>query len=166
MHMLIRVLTPGRDSDDALAHAKAALDHLIGIGEYAAPVFDYYKTLDEDTARYRDHPRYGGIPPVLPFDSEKGRQLLEDGMDYQVEEFTETFETVKTQFDSLDVEDIMADVDGARYHCYKLGRYAGSSVFVYDEHGTGIRSPAALERRIDDYDDHSTLWVVPADVHY
>ena len=61
MHMLIRVLVPAADAIEAVGTARFALDRLIGIGEGASTAFDYYKTLDESTARYRDHPRYGGL---------------------------------------------------------------------------------------------------------
>lgn len=40
------------------------LDRLIGIGEGASTVFDYYKTPDELAMRYRDHSRYGRLDPA------------------------------------------------------------------------------------------------------
>jgi len=59
----------------------------------------------------------------------------------------------------------MDDVDLARYDCYRLGQFAGPSVWIYDEHGAGLRSRAAVDRYIADR-DRDSLRVVPADVHY
>jgi hypothetical protein len=77
MHMLIRVLVPAPDPTEAIGVARFALDRLIGIGEGASTAFDYYKTLDESTARYRDHPRSGGLDPTHRLSSVTGEQLLD-----------------------------------------------------------------------------------------
>jgi hypothetical protein len=73
MYMLIRVLVPAVGSSEAATTTRYAFDCLIGIrisigdgnGNGASTVFDYYKTLYESTARYRDHPRYGDLDPAL-----------------------------------------------------------------------------------------------------
>ena len=72
MHMLIRVLVPAVDSSEAVSTARYALDRLIGIGDGSSTEFDYYKTLDESTARYRDHPHYGGLDHVSVMSRERG----------------------------------------------------------------------------------------------
>jgi len=125
MHMLIRVLVPAVDSSEAVSTARYALDRLIGIGDGASTAFDYYKTLDESTARYRDHPRYDGLDPALPLQSETGRQLLEDAVEAQEAWFRETLDKLRVKLESLDCESVMDDVDLTRFDCYRLGQFAG-----------------------------------------
>ncbi|WP_049934173.1 hypothetical protein [Haloplanus natans] len=165
MHMLIRVLVPAADAIEAVGTARFALDRLIGIGEGASTAFDYYKTLDESTARYRDHPRYGGLDPAHRLSSATGKQLLDDAIEAQATWFVETVATLREKLDRLEPAEVMDDVDLVRYDCYRLGQFAGPSVWIYDEHGTGLRSRNAVDRYIEDRDSDS-LWVVPADVHY
>jgi hypothetical protein len=165
MHMLIRVLVPAPDPTEAVGVARFALDRLIGIGEGASTAFDYYKTLDESTARYRDHPRYAGLDPAHRLSSTTGEQLLDDAIEAQSTWFVETVRTLREKLDRLDSAEVMDDVDLVRYDCYRLGQFAGPSVWIYDEHGAGLRSRSAVDRYIEDRDADS-LWVVPADVHY
>jgi hypothetical protein len=163
--MLIRVLVPAVDSSEAVSKARYALDRLIGIGDGASTAFDYYKTLDESTARYRDHPRYDGLDPVLPLQSETGRQLLEDAVETQEAWFRETLDNLRMKLESLDCESVMDDADLTRFDCYRLGQFAGASVWIYDQHGAGLRSRSAVEQHLEHNSDDE-FWVVPADVHY
>lgn len=165
MHMLIRVLVPAVDSSEAVSTARYALDHLIGIGDGASTAFDYYKTLDESTARYRDHPRYGGLDPALSLQSETGRQFLEDAVEAQEAWFHETLDKLRVKLESLDSESVMDDVDLTRFDCYRLGQFAGPSVWIYDQHGAGLRSRSAVEQHLE-HNSEDEFWVVPADVHY
>lgn len=165
MHMLIRVLVPASDLVEAVGIARYALDRLIGIGEGSRTAFDYYRTLDESTARFRDHPRYGGLDPAHRLSSETGEQLLDDAIESQATWFVDTLTTLREKLDRLDPAEVMDDVDLARYDCYQLGQFAGPSVWIYDEDGAGLRSQAAVDRYLDDRERNS-IWVVPADVHY
>jgi hypothetical protein len=165
MHMLTRVLVPAPDPTEAVGAARFALDRLIGIGEGASTAFDYYKTLDESTARYRDPPRYGGLDSAHRLSSVTGEQLLDDAIEAQTAWFVGTVATLREKLDRLAPAEVMDDVDLARYDCYRLGQFVGPSVWVYNEHGAGLRSRSAVDRYVDDRDPDS-LWVVPADVHY
>ena len=165
MHMLIRVLTLGRSPDDALGRARGTLDHLVGIGKYATPVFDYYRTMNDTAARFRDHPTYGQLDPVLSLESETGKQILEEAVDAQERWFVDTLAELREKLDTLDPTEVMTDVDLARFDCYRVGQFAGPSVWVYDEHGAGLRSRSAVDEYVECHDDDD-LWIVPADVHY
>jgi hypothetical protein len=112
---------------------------LLGIDEGASTTFDYYKTLDESTARYRDHPRYGGVDPAHRLASATGEQLLDAAIEAQATWFVETVATLREKLDSLEPAEVMDDIDLARYDCYRLGQFAGPSVWIYDEHGAGRR---------------------------
>ncbi len=57
----------------------------------------------------------------------------------------------------------MRDEDLIRHACHQLGAYEGSSIFLYDEFGGGIRYRDRLDTILDGSDD---LWIVPADVHF
>ncbi|WP_318570614.1 hypothetical protein [Salinigranum marinum] len=126
MHMLIRVLVPATDATEAVGVARLALDRLIGISEGASTAFDYYKTLDESTARYRDHPRYGGLDSAYRLSSETGEQLLDDAIEAQTTWFVETVGTLHEKLNRLDPAEVMDDVDLARYDCYRTVRWAVS----------------------------------------
>ena len=70
---------------------------------------------------------------------------------------------MKEALNDLSDEAIMRDEDLARHAFHQVGAYDGPSVFLYDEHGSGIRHRGQLDRILDESDD---LWIVPADVHY
>ena len=128
MHMLIRVLVLAADATEAVGTARFPLNRLIGIGEGASTAFDYYKTLDESTTHYRDHPRYGELDPAHRLSSETGKQLLGDAIEAQTSWFVETVVTLREKLETLEPADVMDDVDLAWYDCYRLGQFAGPSV--------------------------------------
>jgi hypothetical protein len=173
MYMLIRVLVPAVGSSEAASTTRYALDCLIGIrigigngnGNGASTAFDYYKTLDESTTRYRDHPRYGDIDPALSLQSETGRQFLEDAVEAQEAWLHKTLDKLRVKLESLDLESVIDDVNLTRFDWYRLGEFAGPSVWIYDRHGAGLRSRSAVERHLE-HNGEDKLWVVPADVHY
>ena len=53
----------------------------------------------------------------------------------------------------------------ARHACRTLGAYHGPSVYLYGEHGQGIRHREALDRVLE-AGDENPRWIVPADVHF
>lgn len=198
MHQLIRILVPGTTEDDALSHARGALDALIGIGMDNAPVFDSYRTFEKADARFKpyvanvisDDDRQpvdeDSLPLAFPIDSEEGQALLDDARNKQAEEFKETFSEFKGKLDDLTVEDVMNDVDAARFDLQQLAEYEGPSVSLYNEFGGGLSTPRAVDSYVDRLQnttvagdggdvgtaaameaDHSPQgWLVPVDVHY
>ena len=62
-----------------------------------------------------------------------------------------------------------------RYWCYVAGAYTGSSIWLYDNDGEGIRSREHLKNVLNKWADSKTtssetyeglkVFVVPADVH-
>lgn len=70
---------------------------------------------------------------------------------------------MKEALDDLSDEEIMRDEDLARHAFHQVGAYDGPSVFLYDQHATGIRHREQLDRLLEASED---LWIVPADVHF
>lgn len=121
--------------------------------------------MNDTAARFRNHRKYGQLDAVLSLESETGQQMLEDAVDAQEHWFVDTLEELREKLDVLDPTEVMTDVDLARFDCYRLGQFAGPSVWVYDEHGAGLRSRSAVDEYVERHDDDD-LWIVPADVHY
>jgi len=96
-------------------------------------------------------------------ESDEGEELLERGWEATEEEFQRNLDRVKEALDELSDEAIMRDEDLARHAFHQVGAYDGPSVFLYDEHASGIRHRGQLDRVLDESDD---LWIVPADVHF
>ena len=163
MHMVIYALVEASTHDDVLAIGKTVFDRLVGAGPHAGAVFDYYVCFDEEDTSVAGKARWGELPTAAPVDSDDGQNLLDRGWDATTEEFERNLERVKEAIDELSDEAIMRDEGLARHAFHQVGAYDGPSVFLYDEHGSGIRHRGQLDRILDESDN---LWIVPADVHF
>jgi hypothetical protein len=163
MHMVIYSLVEASTHDDALATGKTVFDRLVGADPHAGAVFDYYVCFDEEDTSVAGKARWGELPTAAPVDSNDGQELLEKGWEATKEEFERNLERVKEAIDELSDEEIMRDEDLARHAFHQVGAYDGPSVFLYDQHGSGIRHRGQLDRLLEESED---LWIVPADVHF
>ncbi|MDS0301169.1 hypothetical protein NDI76_20745 [Halogeometricum sp. S1BR25-6] len=163
MHMVIYALVEASTRDDAVATGKAVFDRLVGADPHAGAVFDYYVCFDEENTTVAGKARWGDLPAAAPVGSDNGQNLLNRGWEATKEEFERNLERVKEAIDDLSDEEIMRDEDLARHAFYQVGAYDGPSVFLYDQHATGIRHREQLDRLLESSED---LWVVPADVHF
>ena len=163
MHMLISALVEASHQDEALAASNSAFDQLTGARSDCAPVFDYYVTFDEDGTIVAGRARWGELPVAVPVDTDEGQQLLERGWQATDQEFQRNLDRIKEGLEEYSDEAIMRDEDLIRHACHQLGAYEGSSIFLYDEFGGGIRDRDRLDAILDGSDD---LWIVPADVHF
>jgi len=163
MHILIYAIVEATTEDDALAAGKATFDQLVGAAADASAVFDYYVTFDETATTVAGEARWGERPSAAPVDSEAGQELLEDGREETKEEFERNLDRAKDALDDLDDEAIMRDEDLARHAFHNVGAYRGSSVFLYDEYGNGIRHRERLDQVCKRYE---APWIIPADVHF
>jgi len=99
----------------------------------------------------------------IPVDSDDGQDLLDQGWE-ATKEFERNLERVKEAIDELSDEEIMRDENLSRHAFHQVGAYDdGPSVFLYDQHATGIRHRGQLDRLLEESED---LWIVPADVHF
>ena len=163
MHMVIYTLVEASTRDDALATGKTVFDKLVGAVPHAGAVFDYYVTFDEDETTVAGTARWGELPVAATVESDDGQALLERGWTATKDEFQRNLDRVKEGLDKLSDEEIMRDENLARHAFHQVGAYDGPSVFLYDEHGSGIRHRGQLDRILDESDE---LWIVPADVHF
>lgn len=107
--------------------------------------------------------RWGELPVAATMESDNGQELLERGWEATEKELQRNLNRVKEALDELSDEEIMRDEDLARHAFHQVGAYDGPSVFLYDEHGSGIRHRGRLDRVLNESED---LWIVPADVHF
>jgi hypothetical protein len=163
MHMIIYALVEASTHDDALATGKTVFDRLVGSDAHSCAVFDYYVTFDEEDTTVAGKARWGDLPTTAPVDSDDGQDLLDRGWEATKEEFERNLERVKEAIDELSDEAIMRDEDLARHAFHQVGAYDGPSVFLYDQHATGIRHREHLDRLLEESED---LWIIPADVHF
>ena len=163
MHIVIYTLVEASTRDDALATGKTVFDRLVGAVAHAGAVFDYYVTFDDDETTVAGTARWGDLPVAAAVESDEGEELLERGWEATIEEFQRNLDRVKKALDGLSDEETMRDENLARHAFHQVGAYDGPSVFLYDEHASGIRHRGQLDRILDESDD---LWIVPADVHF
>jgi len=103
------------------------------------------------------------LPTAAPVNSDDGQDPLERGWKATKEEFERNLDRVKEAIDELSDEEIMRDEDLARHAFHQVGAYDGPAIFLYTEHGTGIRHRGQLDRLLEESEE---LWIVPADVHF
>lgn len=163
MHMVIYTLVEASTRDDALSTGTAVFDRLVGAVPHAGAVYDYYVTFDEDGTTVAGKARWGDLPVAAPVDSDDSQELLERGWEATKDEFQRNLDRVKEALDERSDEAIMRDEDLARHAFRRVGAYDGPSIFLYDEHGSGIRHRNQLDRVLDESED---LWIVPANVHF
>ncbi|WP_276302589.1 hypothetical protein [Halorussus lipolyticus] len=163
MHTVIYSLVEASTRDDALANGKTVFDRLVGASPHATAVFDYYVTFDESGTSVAGKARWGDLPVAAPVKSDDGQELLERGWEATKSEFKRNLDRVRDALEELSDEEIMRDDGLARHAFHQVGAYDGPTIFLYDEHGSGIRHRGQLDRILE---ERENLWIVPADVHY
>jgi len=186
--MVIRALVYAHDEDEALDKAKAIFDDLYADGH----LFDYYRTFDMDGRGIAGRDRWGELPVVVRADSPEGQRLIQEGMEFTRRELFENLDRVRRGLAVLTNDDIWNDVDKReedradfelcadmlRHFMYEVGQYVGYTIWLYDNDGTGIRTPGQLQDvltkyrclyedvgRPNPYADMD-IFIVPADVHH
>jgi len=164
MHMVIYSLVEASTEDEALSTGKTVFDRLVGADPHAGAVFDYPRDVRRGIRSVRcGKARWGELPTAAPVNSDDGQDLLERGWKATKEEFERNLDRVKEAIDELSDEEIMRDEDLARHAFHQVGAYDGPAIFLYTEHGTGIRHRGQLDRLLEESEE---LWIVPADVHF
>lgn len=163
MHIVIYSLVEASTEDDALATGKTVFDRLVGAVPHAGTVFDYYVTFDDDETTVAGSARWGDLAVAAPVDSDEGEKLLERGWEATEEEFQRNLDRVKNALDEFSDEAIMRDEDLARHAFHQVGAYDGPTIFLYNEHASGIRHREQLDRLLEESEE---LWIVLADVHF
>lgn len=174
MHQLIHGLVYETEAEAAVDAASVDIfEPLVDSRE-----FDYFVTFDGSEGRSGSGgDRWSDLPAAVRADTEKGEELIERGWEATVNEYERSFDRIEEFFEQHDVEEFWSDQE---VHCEyslafnRVGEFAGSGTFLYDEDGQGIRDRGHLERVENEWGDgygsvqHEDLelYVVPADVHY
>jgi len=161
--MVIYALVEASTENEALAAGKTVFNRLVGAEPHSRAVFDYFVTFEEEDTSVAGKARWGELPTAAPVDSDDGQDLLERGWEATREEFERNLERVKEAIEELSDEEIMRDEDLVRHAFHQVGAYDGPTIFLYTEHGTGIRHRGQLDRLLEESEE---LWIVPADVHF
>jgi hypothetical protein len=161
--MVIYSLVDASTQDEALATGKTVFDRLVGANPHTDAVFDYYVTFDESGTSVAGKARWGDLPVAAPVESDEGEDLLKRGWEATEAEFERNLDRVRDALEELSDEEIMRNDGLARHAFHQVGAYEGPTIFLYDEHASGIRHREQLDRVLDESEN---LWIVPADVHY
>jgi hypothetical protein len=173
--MLIRAIVYAEDKEQALDRAKSRVFNRLTENQHP---FDYYVTFhpDESTLGVSGEERWGELPYAVEYDSKKGRELVEEGWEFTKKRYRDAAEKVRDWFnsDESELEDLWktghVGDNMIRHQMFKLGCYTGSPIFLYKNHGEGIRHKEMLDNTLGEYapdeDDDEEIFVVPADVHY
>lgn len=170
MHMVIRAVVPATTSQEALECARGVFDGLVENGH----PFDYYTMFNEDGTSVSGQGRYGELPAVSDITSTEGKELLENGMEANKREFLDHLAKLRkmlvhTDSELFECDDTLGSLDGPawfRYTAHHIGQYVGSSIWLYDQYGSGIRNPKELEEVLHQAEhEQKRVWIVPADVH-
>lgn len=177
MHMIIRAVVYAASYKEALEKGKVIFKRLT---EEGAP-FDYFVTFDEEGSVVSGKGRWGNLPAVSLVTSRMGQKLIRNGMKWTKESFIRSLQTLRKVLGEKTDEEIFEDeLDDAmfRYRCYNAGQYEGSEIYLYDNDGSGIRTPKHLEDTLNKwqclYEEQGKkspykdlgVYVVPADVHF
>ena len=164
MHQIIHAIVGAQTRDDALGVARGCVfDRLVGATPDSSAEFDYYVTFDEEGTTVAGKARWGELPIAARLDSDEGCDLLARGWHATKEAFEHDLSEVREALADLSDDEIMNNDDFVRDSCASLGAYAGPSIYLYDEYGSGIRT---FEDFVWAYEDLEQPWIVPADVHY
>lgn len=175
MHRVIRAIVYAQNKDEALSKAKGVFEGLC-----EDRIFDYHTTFDTAGSSMSGRGRWGNITPIARVDSEKGKKLVDEGMEATKQEFLKNIKIIRAVLKKkTNTELFQNDYDKKmfRHRCYVLGQYRGYSVWLYDNDGTGIRTPSHLKNVLNKWaclDKEGkenpykglNVYVVPADVHF
>jgi len=171
MHMIIRNIVYATSKQEALDKAEGNMYYMIG-DDGNAP-FDYYTTFNTGASSY-----WGDkYKPVSTIKSKEGRKLVCDGWKSTLEEMRRHVKSVKKHFTGKSPIDFLASND-LQHHLSQLGEYRGSSCWLYDDDGEGIKRRKHLNNVLSKWDEmykvkgevnphkNDSIFVVPADVHF
>lgn len=200
MHEVIRAIVYPHNEKEALDRARDIFENLCG---RRGQPFDYFVLFDEDSPMSGKN-RWGNLPVVARADSPEGRKLISDGMQYTRDEFMENMAQIREALLVLSDEELFTEelrpssiaaraFDEAtnrkkfsftylpgmiKHFMYHAGEYIGPSIYLYDDNGSGIKTPEHLSGVLSKwkclYEDQGKenpykdldIFVVPADVHY
>lgn len=179
MHQVIGAIIYAKDEEEALDTADSIFNNMAEQG-----TVDYYTIFNEDGNGISGKSRWGNIPACMEAGSKDGKNFIDSSMKYAKDDFMENIKKVRCAIDLFTDEELFdpdcppekPDKSLFRLQCHHIGKYEGSSVWLYDHEGNGIRTPAELKWALSKYANlyeneknpykNDKIWVVPADMHY
>jgi len=166
MHQLIRAIVYAKNKEEGLEKAKEIFESLC---ENQYP-YDYYSTFDKESPRKR----WGNLPVITLANSKIGKKLIEDGWRSTKQEFYRNLKIIREILKKKSNYQLLLksfDDNLFRYRCYLIGEFRGSSCFLYDNDGEGIKSVKHLNYVLNKWNNEKKykglkIYVVPADVHF
>ena len=151
--MVIRTLVKADSEEEALERG-------IEVGETLEKreIFDYFNLFIGDGAERR----WGNLPPATRCDTEEGKEIIAENMEFIKKSFMEKLAIAKKTIEDKTPEE-MFNSFSLRNNFRYISETAGSSVWLYNEYGEGILNNRDLEEAIEDPEG---CWIVPMDVHY
>jgi len=162
MHMQIGIITYGNNKPEAREAAKNILNNMTG--EDGQP-FDYGQVIGKTVSAKGDIGRHiisrcmQATTKEFLYNMGNVRRLLGEFTDKQL-----------ASHDYLSSEKEPTDSTGmTKFWMFKAGQYKGSSVFLYDSDGEGIRTREGLKNVLSQWGkpvEGKKVYVTPFDVHY
>jgi hypothetical protein len=175
MHMKIGTIVYAISRRTAHDEARRVLERLTKNGE----PFDCFTTV-----RLTDDGTYEEGVTAIPDDDPVFKTLIDKFWSYTVDDFKRNLEAVKKILRRKDatLENLMEEkpkaFDFFRHRAYSLGKYSGSTIWLYDNDGEGIQKKSHLDNALNKwkclYEDEGkpnpyrtlSIYLVLADVHY
>lgn len=162
MHYLIKLLVQAETAEEALGQAELDAGTMVEYG-----YIDWY----DMNGRW-------GTSEAHSLESEKGKELLEEGMKCNREEFDGAMEAIRYMMENFSDEEIYNeefkkdDKQSVDFYLSKYqfsiaaGKTNAAAVYAMDGElwGSRINSDKELKRALEGIEDDK-LWVVPVDVH-
>lgn len=157
MHIILRLIVPGDDADEALSNATTLMDTLVESHEY-----DWYAEGSEES-------RWEHCWEAVPLGSEQGLAWINEAMEAQLADFKRSMETIRSMVARFTDEQIFEqDFSTGRGAAYSrwLFRdacgYHSSSCTIWDESGGAVSNRNELSYYLG---DPRSTWVIQVDAH-
>lgn len=177
MDMMIRGLVYGNDEEEGLSKAKEdVFEPLVVDGP-----FDRYLTVDEDFEEFaRRYADAGDLPAVTRSTTDMGEALIGAGWEATVTEYRQSFARLREFLDEHDQHEFWYDADVNSEYSFdfrSIGEEQGSSTYLYDQDGQGLRTRDHLNQVLNHWDSNygsldqnplmeKNLYIIPAEVRY
>lgn len=170
-HQLIHGLVYSPSQDHALKHAKQDIFHPL----VQKQVFDRFDTFEPSGYGVSAREKWGDLPAAILAEKPLGQELIDLGWMSTVTEYQHGLNQVQEFLDNHETNEIWNDKE--IYNEYQtgfqqIGERQGSSTFLYDPEGQGIRTRDHLDYVLSSEETRSEelenldLYVVSVDVRY
>lgn len=155
MHKLIVALVSAESKEEAVSWGKQIGDNLIDEG-----IYDYYVAFDEDVS-VAGKRRWGDYEPAYYLESEMGKKLIEERLQFTLEDIKEGLDRIKKGIEK-EIKEVIKD-DVLRYWFHLIGSDESTLPWIYGEN-KGILTEDEFRELTEGKENE--FWVVPLDVHY